>query len=69
MSEGLILSAGGDGIITPDDIEIVDPMSMIGGILNGLQEIYEAHEELAEKILHLENRIEQLENTNSDISP
>ncbi len=64
--EGLILPNDNDEIITPDDVEVVDIGSMIGGMLHALGEMENKIETLYEKQMELENKIELLEEAISD---
>ncbi len=59
--EGLILPNDNDEIITPDDVEVVDIGSMIGGMLHALGEMENKIETLYERQMELENKIELLE--------
>lgn len=64
--EGLILPGDSDELITPDDAEIVDIGSMMGGILHALGEMEQRIDSLQEKYMELENKIELLEEAISD---
>ena len=67
--EGLILPGNSDELITPDDVEIVDIDSMIAGIFHALGELEQKLDQLHEKHMALENRMDLINKTVSEICP